>query len=78
MNAQAKLADDYTKEDDPYRNMYEAIPWEFAPSHATLDKVDTIEAGNGPDARENSDYSASCKQSLQARVEPCMSGGAGY
>ncbi len=61
LNAQAKQEDDYSKEDDPYRNMYEALPWQFALSASVLDKVDAIEAANGPDARANSDYSASCK-----------------
>lgn len=61
LNAQAKQEDDYVKEDDPYRNMYETIPWEFTPSRATLDKMDSIQAGTGPDARPSSDYSASCK-----------------
>ena len=76
LNAQAKQEDDYSKEDDPYRNMYEVIPWEFALSRATLDKVDNITPGLGPDSKPGSSYSASCEYLLDLLLRRAKPGSA--
>jgi hypothetical protein len=50
--------DSYDKDDDAYRHMYEHVPFTFDVDQAMLERLDEVEAGTGPDATGDEDYSA--------------------
>lgn len=61
LTTRAKEKDDYDRAEDLYRYMYEQVPTEFTPDLGTLDRIDEIRAGRGPDSEEGSDFTADGK-----------------
>ncbi|KAK4058526.1 ATP-dependent DNA helicase yku80 [Microbotryomycetes sp. JL221] len=68
LTARAREQDSYDKHEDPYRYMYQLLQ-EAICDVGTLERIDTIEAGRGPDAVEGSDWSADAHSALILAME---------